>query len=119
MSDEDNQTRLPRPPLSVSSDDFVRFLEANSSDADCPVCGKTEWTIICPFTEGSDTYRLVTSLKDGHKPMNVSTFALYCDHCGYFRQHLAKVVKKWVDNNPQNPELDFGASDADELDRDD
>lgn len=39
-------------------------------------------------------------LRDGENPMSLSTFAIHCDNCGYLRQHLSKVVKKWVTANP-------------------
>jgi hypothetical protein len=39
--------------------------------------------------------------------MTISTFAIFCDSCGYIRQHLARTVQKWAEENPIEPELDF------------
>lgn len=107
MSDEQTHKAPKRAALAIAVTDFVRFLVAKSPESDCPVCKGDTWTVICPFDDDADTYRLVTSLRDGNRPMSVSTFALYCDNCGYVRQHLSKVVKKWVEENPVEPELDF------------
>ncbi|WP_095083361.1 hypothetical protein [Pseudomonas sp. Irchel s3h17] len=109
MSDELSSQKQKRSSLATAADDFVRFLEAKSPESDCPVCDGDSWTVICPTYDHADTYRLVTSLKDGSRPQSVSTFAIFCDNCGYFRQHLTRVVKKWTDENPVEPELDFSS----------
>lgn len=110
MSDEKNEIKTKRSPLSVSSNDFVRFLEEKTLDSICPACKADEWTVVCPFSDegdDNDTYRLVTPLRDGVKPTQISTFAIYCDNCGYIRQHLTRVVRNWANENPLEPELDF------------
>lgn len=116
MTSEQTIKQPERSKLSVTSDDFVRFLEAKNPESDCPVCGEETWTVICPFDheDAHDTYRLVTRLKDGSRPMTVSSFGLFCDSCGYLRQHVAKVVRQWVDDNPIEPELEFEPSPTDE-----
>ena len=115
MSDEQKQKRSV---LATAADDFVRFLEAKSPESDCPVCEGDAWTVICPAFANADSYRLVTSLKDGSRPQSISTFAIYCDNCGYLRQHLSRVVKKWADENPAEPELDFEPPEQDAVDAD-
>lgn len=100
-------------PLAVSSDDFIRFLESISINDQCPVCETDRWTIICTpedeeTPETKYAYRAVAPLRDGPKPMNLSSFSLYCNNCGYLRQHVAKVVRAWVRENPIDPELEFG-----------
>lgn len=109
MSDENDTQKSPRSKLAISSEDFVRFLEEKTLGSECPACGTDEWTIVCPpDPDGlSDTYRLVTPLRDGGKSMNISTFAIFCDHCGFVRQHLSRSVRQWVAENPVNPELDL------------
>jgi len=113
MSDDQTLKTPKRSTFATGITDFVRFLEAKSPESDCPVCGGSTWTVVCPFDDDADTYRLVTSLKDGNRPMSLSTFALYCDECGYVRQHISKVVKKWVDENPIELELDFDSPPVD------
>lgn len=113
MSDDQTQKNPKRSKFATGVTDFVRFLIAKSPETDCPVCDGSTWTVICPFDDGANTYRLVTSLGDVDRPMSISTFALYCDGCGYVRHHLSKVVKKWVDENPVELELDFGSPLAD------
>ncbi|WPN50920.1 hypothetical protein QMK52_18685 [Pseudomonas sp. P9_2] len=116
MSDEQNSQKQKRSMLATTADDFVRFLEEKSPESNCPVCEGETWTVISPSFANADSYRLVTSLKDGNRPQNLSTFALFCDNCGYLRQHLSRVVKKWVDENPVEPELDFEPPEQDEID---
>ena len=116
MSDEKTPQTAPKSKFSISSQDFVRFLEAKTLGSICPACEEDKWTIVCPADpEGlSDSYRLLTPLKDGERAMNMSTFAIFCDNCGFVRQHLSRSVRKWVDENPVNPELDLEPSDDSE-----
>ncbi|WP_321837918.1 hypothetical protein [Pseudomonas kulmbachensis] len=107
MSDDQIQKSPKRSLFATKVSDFVRFLVAKTPETDCPVCNGSTWTVVCPFDDDADTYRLSTPLKDGNRPMAVSTFALYCDSCGYLRQHSSKVVSKWVADNPIEMELDF------------
>ncbi|MNJ39982.1 hypothetical protein D3C77_348660 [compost metagenome] len=99
--------KAPRSRLAVPADEFVRFLEEKTQGLKCPSCAADDWTVVCPTDDYADTYRLVTTLRDGSRPMNLSTFAIYCDNCGFVRQHLSRVVRAWVEQNPAAPELDF------------
>ena len=109
MSKERKTVEQSRAKLAVEINDVIRFLEEKSLDSECPACGTDEWTIVCPADpEGAlDTYRLVTPLRDGDRPMTLSTVAIYCDNCGFVRQHLSRLIKKWIVDNPLEPELDF------------
>jgi hypothetical protein len=112
MSDE-HDSNPPRAKLAVRTRDFVRFLNEKSPESDCPVCGFDQWTVICPGPEG-DTYRIVAPLRDGDKSVTISTFAIHCENCGYLRHHVSKVVKRWADANPEEPELDFDPAPGEE-----
>lgn len=120
MSEEKKEVTVKGSPLTVSAFDFVRFLEDKTLDSSCPACKLDEWTIICPYDDEADAYRLITPLRDGKKPTQISTFAIFCDNCGYVRQHMSRVVRSWANENPVEPELDFdqetlsGAAPADE-----
>ncbi len=107
MSEDNASIPPPRSRRAVATADFVRFLEAKSPDSDCPVCGSSAWTVVCPYGGEQDVYRLVVQMRDGLRPMTISTFAIFCDSCGYIRQHLARTVQKWAEENPIEPELDF------------
>lgn len=115
MSDENKTADKKKHMFTVTSDDFIRFLEAKTPESDCPACGFDEWTVICPSGEDTNTYRLVTSMKDGLKPMHINTFAIHCKECGYVRHHLSRFVKAWVEDNPMEPELDFFERDAEDM----
>lgn len=112
MSD-DQESTLKRSKLAVLSRDFVRFLQAKGPDSNCPVCGCDQWTVITMGPEGY-AYRMVAPLRDGDRPISISTFAIHCEDCGYVQQHASKVVKKWVEANPAEPELDFDPAPDDE-----
>lgn len=112
MSTTSDSQKPKRSRLAVPADDFVRYLEAKTQGQTCPACGHDDWTLVCPSDEEADAYRLVTVLKDGDRPMNISTFAIYCDHCGFLRQHLARKVRDWALQNPIEQELDLGIPDA-------
>ena len=107
MSDGNDSSQAPRSKRAVATSDFIRFLEAKNPDSNCPVCQSATWTVVCPYGGEGDTYRLVVPMRDGSKPMTISTFAIFCDSCGYVRQHLARTVQRWVTENPLEPELDF------------
>lgn len=118
MSDDENSPEVSRSKFAVKSNDFVRFLEEKTPGSICPACKGDDWTLICQPNESADTYRLVTVMKDGSRQITLSTFAIYCDACGYVRTHLARHVRKWVDENPREPELDFGSPQANEAPQD-
>ncbi|KAB0502795.1 hypothetical protein [Pseudomonas lini] len=92
--------------FAVSAHDFVRFLEAKTLDSPCPACSFQGWTVIGSSKNGS-TYRLATPLRDGPKPSQVSTFAIYCNECGFVRHHLSRKVREWIDENPEPEQLDL------------
>ncbi len=102
MSDE---SALPHR-YSVSIADFVRFLEAKTADSPCPGCETRVWTVVGSAANGM-SYRLVTNLRDGPTATHLSTLAIYCNECGYIRTHWARKVREWVDENPQQAELEF------------
>lgn len=92
--------------FSTNMDDFIRFLEAKTGECRCPACGKERWTVLgVPRTDA--TYRMVTTLRDSEKPSSLSTFSVYCSNCGFLRQHVARIVKEWVDENPEPEQLEL------------
>lgn len=99
-------------PYAVSTPDFVRFLEAKTLDRPCPGCGAARWILIGPGDNGP-TYLLRTQIRGASKPTQVTTMAVHCDECGFLRQHSAKVVRKWVDDNPEGDQQEFGEEDLD------
>ncbi|HCF7312658.1 TPA: hypothetical protein NIJ62_003520 [Pseudomonas aeruginosa] len=100
MSEENNEAHR----FSVSMEDFIRFLEAKTGESDCPACKGETWTVI-GVDKTDISYRLVTSLRDGSGPVTLSTFGVYCNNCGYIRQHLSRKVKDWVLENPGPEQL--------------
>lgn len=102
----------PKHFFSTTMDDFIRFLHEKTTGRECPACGNSAWTVLGP-AEGEYSYRLVTLLKDDpRRTLRLSTFALVCDNCGYLRQHMARVVRKWVEENPEaQQELDLDIDD--------
>lgn len=101
MSAPENKPPKRMTILPVLADDFVRFLKskAQSDDDVCPVCGKDHWTILCPAGD-QETFRLGTPVRNKEEIFYVSTFAYYCQSCGYLRQHFSDVVYRWVQENP-------------------
>ncbi|WP_137984444.1 hypothetical protein [Pseudomonas viridiflava] len=87
--------------LSVKSEDFVRFLISKGAekDEDCPVCHMESWTILCPDDDGP-TLRIGLPVRNRPKTFYLSTFAYFCDNCGYIRMHMAATVHEWVSENP-------------------
>lgn len=108
MSDEE----LPKVHrFATKSSDFVRFLEQKTTKNDCPTCGNEVWTVVC--ADNGYTYRLTSILRDGEKQNTFSTFALFCNECGFVREHSARLVSHWVKENPEQPELDLEFGDQD------
>ena len=60
---------------------------------------------MCPQDE-DDMYRLGQVIRNADKPFYLSTFAYYCDNCGYVRQHISKLVHDWAKQNPAEDEAD-------------
>lgn len=110
MSDEEKKIHK----FSTTMDDFVRFLIAKTDDSKCSGCGSKSWTVI-----GSDqtqmAYRMVTPMRDGPSPTYLNCFGIYCNECGFVRQHVARKVKQWVEENPVQEQLDLDEIDDDDL----
>ncbi|MBF8730476.1 hypothetical protein IRZ59_08445 [Pseudomonas guariconensis] len=92
--------------FSVQMDDFIRFLEEKTSSTSCAACGNDLWTIL-GWADTDVTFRAITPLLDGPKEESASTFALFCNNCGFLRHHMSKVVRDWVDSNPAPEQLDL------------
>jgi len=100
MADPDTKKLKLKELHRTSSDDFVRFLKNKLPDSDpCPACGEDDWSVVCP-RDDEDMYRLGLVVRNAPKPFYLSTFAYYCDNCGYLRQHVSKLVYDWVKENP-------------------
>ena len=109
MSDAPETTPLRLTMLSVSPDDFVRFIQAKAKADDiCPVCKTDQWSVLCS-PDDQPTFRLGTPIRNREEQFYLSTFGYFCDNCGHVRQHMAAVVHKWVSENP--------ASDQEVIDR--
>lgn len=93
-----------RHKFSVTADEFVRFLESKTPESACPACQSKEWTVVGSSTNGM-AYRFVTNLRDGPSASHISTFAIYCNECGYIRHHWSRKVKDWLTAN--SPQLDI------------
>ncbi|MFJ7790673.1 hypothetical protein [Pseudomonas sp. NPDC096925] len=102
MSEEE----VPKHRYAVSIDDFLRFLVEVTGDTTCPACGNEQWTMI-GTNQTDSAYRLYTSLRDGKGQKALNTFAIYCNECGFVRQHLARIVREWVDKNPAPEQLEL------------
>ncbi|MNJ28711.1 hypothetical protein D3C77_232570 [compost metagenome] len=106
-----SEKKTDRERFTVKMDDFIRFLEAKTSTTNCAACGHDHWTIL-GWSDTDVTLRLVNELLDGPKPESTSSFALFCNNCGFLRQHVSKVVRDWVDSNPEPTQLDLGGLDS-------
>ncbi len=95
-------------------DDFVRFLEVKTGGYNCPACGNSQWTVLGKAGH-PEAYRVVSALRDGQAPNSMSSFALFCNDCGFVRQHMARVVRKWVTENPE-PQQDLPFEDFEDPD---
>ncbi len=99
---------------SVNMDDFIRFLEEKTEGSKCPACWSDTWVLI-GSADNEMAFRHVTPLRDGPRTSTTfSEFGIYCDNCGFVRQHLARFVKQWVDNNPVQEQMEL-----DEIDQND
>lgn len=103
---------IEKHQFAVRTSDFVRFLEEKTLDQPCPACGACQWTLIGPKDDGI-TFMLRTALRGASSPTQVTTVAVYCNECGFLRQHLAKVVRNWVDANPAPDQLEFEGAEFD------
>ena len=104
---------VKRHKFSVTVDDFIRFLEEKSFESKCPSCGSAAWTVIGSGATEM-TYRLITQMRDGPSPTYLNSLGIYCNECGFIRQHIAKVVKRWVDENPEPEQLELDEMTTDE-----
>ncbi|NQD78617.1 hypothetical protein HP436_00290 [Pseudomonas sp. CrR14] len=104
-----SESELPnKHKFAVSADEFIRFLEDKTIESDCPACEGSDWTIIGDSSSG-EPFRLRTMLKSESRTIGLSSYAIYCDNCGFIRQHLARVVRNWAtENPPSQKEIDFG-----------
>ena len=104
MSQEDAGEKKHK--FSVTANEFVRFLEFKTPDSDCPACQSKKWTVVGSSANGM-AYRFVTNLRDGPSASHISTFAIYCNECGYIRHHWARKVNEWVNANPDQLDIEF------------
>lgn len=100
MSDSPKPLKPRMTMLSVSPDDFVRFITAKGTKTDeCPICGHTEWSVLCS-PDDEPVFRVGMPVRNREEEFYLSAFGYYCESCGYLRQHMAAVVHKWVQENP-------------------
>jgi hypothetical protein len=119
MSDAPETPPLRLTMLSVSPDDFVRFIQAKAqSDDFCPVCKTDQWSVMCD-PEDLPTYRLGTPIRNRAEQFYLSTFGYFCDNCGFIRQHMAAVVHKWATENPAPGQEVIDRVESNETDVDD
>ena len=109
MSDDESA----KHKFSVTTSEFVRFLQEKTPDSSCPGCNAKVWTVVGSAANGM-AYRMVTNLRDGPSATHLSTFAIYCNECGYIRHHWAKKVREWVEENAQQGEIEFEEADEDD-----
>ncbi|GLO27609.1 hypothetical protein PPUJ21368_54400 [Pseudomonas putida] len=96
-----------RHVFSVTAEDFAEFLQEKTPESICPACGHDDWTVICPpQSESGNAFRMRITLTDGPRPASMSVLGIYCDHCGYIRSHMARVVRTWVDDRQLDLDLD-------------
>lgn len=115
----------PIPPpkrmtmLSVSPDDFVRFITSKADKDDiCPICGKDQWAVLCSPDE-QPVFRLGIPVRNRPEQYYLSMFGYHCENCGYLRQHMAWVVYEWVKANPAPGTEIIDSVDSNEMDADD
>lgn len=42
-------------------------------------------------------HRFRTVREEDGKPYGITTYGMYCTHCGHFEHIFAKIVMKWLD----------------------
>lgn len=100
----------PKRDLTVSADEFIRFLESESPVSKCEACGNEKWTILS-VRETDEATRFSIVCANTPEKLRLPLFGLYCQKCGNLRFHLAALVKEWVSS--QGDVTPAGGADAD------
>jgi predicted nucleic-acid-binding Zn-ribbon protein len=75
--------------MSFNEQELLDALDAKGAGAECPSCGKTNWTIseqlaAIPLAEGSGP---TIDVEQG-----VEAYCLVCNNCGFIRLHHRKTL---------------------------
>lgn len=97
----------------VTTQDFIRFLNATRAQSTCPACGKSpsKWGLFSSNWEGNDDagedpvmellfHRFRKVREEDGKPYGVSTYAMFCQSCGHVEHIYQPVVAEWLNSNP-------------------
>lgn len=98
--------------LTTTMKDFIRFLQAKTSNHECPACGNKMWTI-AGFVGQENAARFNLKIEDVPNASSVSSLGCSCNECGFMRFHMAHVVHEWLEANPAaQQELDLNDGEA-------
>jgi len=81
-----------------------RYFGETGFEYDCPVCHAEKWIVI----NGKNVEPAVILLSPagdlrGSRPARVSTYSMYCDNCGFVRQHVRSVIDEYLAAHPEPP----------------
>ncbi len=84
--------------MKILFSDAVRFLIEKSPDSRCQACGQDKW--IVPFADADQKYAFLTPLNVAFANEPAYNLGLECANCGLVREHRARFVQAWIEENP-------------------
>jgi predicted nucleic-acid-binding Zn-ribbon protein len=87
--------------MKLSINDLSRFFADVGASENCPICGKTDWTLASDDTEKNfdkkieqGNIRMRIDFQSG--PYLLDVLPISCSTCGFVRFHNANVIEKWA-----------------------
>jgi hypothetical protein len=95
--------------MSITLDDVLRFLRAQTNGDTCPSCGTNRWGID-GYGKDGNTYAIPTNALPStqkspvlHYPApSLPVVMLVCDHCGLVRMHRYEHIRRWSELHPES-----------------
>lgn len=94
------------------AEDFLRFLSATREDSSCPGCGRSpsKWGLLTSGWKGNDAtevymeemFHRFRKVREDGKPYGITTYGMYCVHCGHVEHVYRAVVRDWLKTEPEN-----------------
>lgn len=93
--------------LRASISELARFF-SEKTKVQCPACDSESWHIF--FADSDETSHVYTTkIKSVPGMPSFPMYATCCVECGFMRFHNAKIVRAWLNENPEEQgELDLG-----------
>lgn len=90
----------------LKTDDFIRFLNAYTSESNCPSCGGDRFSTL---SKHGYCYVFENKCKGpGGIDLVAPTYAVGCLNCGFLRHHVARLVQEKIAELPDEPIEDSG-----------